>query len=128
MQILRRKQPRRLFSRDIGLLIQGRFFVVQALQIGEGGLLISSDHVFDEGQSIVVTFKLPNFLPAVVRGKIVYRMPEDPGQLKYGIAFDNLESDTKKAIRSYVALKPSEEGAAERSFVLQSLKDPSRAA
>ena len=106
----RRRQPRRQFRHNVGLLVRGQYFVTAALQIGEGGMLLTSHQELKTGQKLVVTFKLPDVPPAVVRGSVRYALPHEAAQgQKYGIAFDNLETDAKKAIRTYVALKPKDE-------------------
>lgn len=103
----RRRVPRRAFHKRVGLLVNGIYMVSEASQLGEGGILIECPQQLEIGQKLVVTFKLPDTIQAVVRGIIRYKL--DPkGEQKYpcyGIEFVNLDFNLKREIRSFVASK-----------------------
>lgn len=100
----RRRVPRREFNRNIGVLFHGRFTVCQAFQIGEGGLLIAHPINLNIGDTVVVSFKLPNYIPDVVRAVVRYVL-EAKGSTpaRYGIEFLNLDFTVRRQIRNYVA-------------------------
>jgi c-di-GMP-binding flagellar brake protein YcgR len=106
----RRRVPRREFLRRIGLLVRGQYFVDRSLQIGEGGMMISSPKPLVEGQYVVITFKLPGHQPEVVKGQVRYALKaqgENTQSPRYGVEFVNLDFNIKRKIRNYVALQAS---------------------
>lgn len=110
----RRRVPRRAFNKRVGLLVNGVYMVSESTQLGEGGMLIVCPQNLEIGQKLVVTFKLPDAVQAVVRGIIRYKL-EPKGDVKYpcyGIEFVNLDFNLKREIRSFVASKSQYEEAA----------------
>ena len=112
-----RKSPRRAFNRPVGILVNGHYLVVEALQISEGGLLVTSYVELSIKESIVVTLLLPGGGHAAARAEILYRKkPTEKGQpAAFGLQFINLPMMKKRIIRNYVAAKTQEE--AERDLL-----------
>lgn len=111
--IRRRRVPRREFTHRVGLLIRGRYYISRAVQIGEGGMMIQSPVELAGNQQIVISFKLPNLDPDVVRGAVRYQQNDHkrPEIKQYGIEFLTLDFKVKREIRNYVADKSYEEAA-----------------
>ncbi len=106
--IKKRRVPRRKFRRRVGLLAKGEYDVTDAIEIGEGGMLIHSSRELLSGQKIVLSFNVPGFVYVVCRGQIRYvkkASENDGGENLYGVQFDNIEFNAKRQIRTYVAQK-----------------------
>ncbi|MBC87353.1 MAG: hypothetical protein CL677_09270 [Bdellovibrionaceae bacterium] len=101
----RRRVPRRDYQKRIGVLYSGTYLFADALQIGEGGMLFASSDVFQKGQMLVVSFHIPGYQHAIARAVIRYAVEdeEQPGNMKYGVEFENIDFDSKRYIRYYVA-------------------------
>lgn len=102
--IKRRRVPRRDFQRLIGVLIKGEFFITDGLQIGEGGMLFLSPQKLTIGQTVVLSFRLPQQNFAVLRAVVRYEMDGDKGPWRYGAEFYEVDFLMKRAIRQYVAV------------------------
>lgn len=102
----KRSYPRRSFSRTVGVLFKGDYFLAQASEIGEGGISITGDVVLTEGEPLMVSFQIPNgafvCLRATVRStqKIVQ---DSATMVAHGLAFTQVEFIIKRQIRSYVS-------------------------
>ncbi len=109
--ITRRRVPRREYIRNVGILMRGEYFVSQALELSEGGMLLEMEHTLVVGQKLVITFALPGTSAGVVRGVIRYVLEDKKGgSLKrYGVEFENLDFQSKRDIRNYVASKSEAE-------------------
>ena len=102
----RRRVPRRRIRAMVGLLHKGEYNVFQALQLGEGGLLIDSSKELELGDRLVLTFRIP-FGPTVVATATVrYRLEENASN--YGVEFLNLDFTIRRAIRNFVASQTAE--------------------
>lgn len=103
--VKKRRVPRRAIQARIGLLVHGRYSLSWAHEIGEGGMLISSEEILKPGDRLVITFRIPNILVGVMLGSIVYAMPDKTGGTshRYGIQFEKVDFDVKRKIRNYVA-------------------------
>lgn len=99
----RRQFPRREYERKIGLLCQGHYFIVQAGEIGEGGLSFMAYEELKSESQIVVTLQIPNGDFVSLRGAIRYVKNEDSGQFLHGISFENIMFNHKRQIRMYVS-------------------------
>ncbi len=108
--IRRRRVPRRGFDHAVGLLIGGDYRIFQAIEVGEGGVAIRSEMRLPVGQLMVITFKLPEAPPIIVRGIVRYQQTiANSNDVKLGVEFLNLGFDCKRSIRSYVAAKSEAE-------------------
>lgn len=55
--------PTQVLTGHIGVLCQGEYSLAESVSIGEGGLFYRSPkRKFEEGQPVVVTFRIPHFL------------------------------------------------------------------
>ena len=104
----KRRVPRRKYFEKVGVLVGGRYSVEQAFEIGERGMLISSMVDLNEGDRVVVTFHIPEVLFALARGQVRYEIDansSDNKVNKYGIEFVDVDFNTRRLIRYYVASK-----------------------
>jgi hypothetical protein len=130
--IAARRTPRRLFRRPVGLLVEGRYAVVQARQLSEGGMSVTffaagvtwTDPDTQESQSmtlqdvsvgkrVVMTLILPSGTPVILRGELIYHEDgERSGEanvVNLGIKFDSVPIHLRREIRNYVSSKQAGE-------------------
>ncbi len=118
---VKRRTPRRLFQRSLGVLVGGHYLVVAGRQLSEGGLLfeipqgaerIESLHV---GAVLAITLLLPAGEGLVLRGRVIYHAEEQEKSEAAGIAvrFDEIQLHQRRLIRNYVSSKPVGEKAQE---------------
>jgi len=112
--VRKRRVPRRVLERKMGVLAHGHYAISSSHEIGEGGMLISTELSLDEGQRIVVTFTIPGFVEVIVRGIVRYgKINPQTGLKNYGIQYETLGFQERRKIRSYVAQKSHLELSAE---------------
>lgn len=100
----RRRVPRRAYESDVGLLADGTYRMERSLQVGEGGMMITCQRELKMGQSVVISFYLPNSNPIVVFAVVRYVVAaEERNPLRYGLEFVKLNFQYKREIRNYVA-------------------------
>jgi hypothetical protein len=100
-----RRFPRRRFTQNTGLLNLGTYSIVLSLEIGEGGILIRSDHHLEVGHHVVVNFFISEKGFITVTGEVRYKMEESI----FGLKFTNLPFESKRFIRDYIAEKTAAE-------------------
>jgi Tfp pilus assembly protein PilZ len=102
---LKRRVPRRAINARIGILVHGNYSLTWAHEIGEGGMLISSEENLKVGDRLVVTFRIPEIVDGVMLARVVYTLPDKTGKPggRYGVQFDKVDFDVKRKIRNYVA-------------------------
>jgi hypothetical protein len=98
----RRRVPRRDFLAPVGVLLHGQYSMERSFQVGEGGMMISSQTPIEVGTLVVCTFYLSTEMPIIVRGA-VRSVAQDEPQVRYGVEFINLGFQYKRAIRTFVA-------------------------
>jgi hypothetical protein len=101
----RRRVPRRGIDMHVGLLISGTYYLANAYEIGEGGMLVDSPVPIAENQRIVISFRIPGVLYGVILSRTVYILkPKKAGdKMKYGVQFEQVDFDIKRKIRNFVA-------------------------
>jgi hypothetical protein len=109
-----RKFPRRRFKQDVGLLHKGGYAVVGGLEIGEGGMLVRFPDSVQIGDVVGLSFFIPLKGFVSVVGEVVYQRPElntsiDENTGTLGVKFMDLEFESKRFIRDFIALKTAEE-------------------
>ena len=108
----RRRVPRRTFDANVGILLGGRYTLERSYQVGEGGMMISiQDTCLRENVQIVLSFFLPGQALIMVRGIVRSVIPaKDAKPERYGIEFLNLEFQSKREIRNFVAAATQTDG------------------
>ncbi len=101
----KRRVPRRNIKARVGVLHKGRYFVCDALEIGEGGMLFSIFEPILKGDRVVITLRIPDVFQGVAMGSVVYCVEASriAQANRYGIQFDQIEFDLKRKIRNFVA-------------------------
>jgi hypothetical protein len=108
-----RKTPRRIFVHPMGVLSDGIYGLVRALQLSEGGLLFEAEDPFQIHDGVVVSFILPGGQGVVARGEVIYANPGLGGRVEYGVRFAPLSLKLRRLIRLYVTAKTQAEAEAE---------------
>lgn len=110
--IHRRRVPRRTFKAPVGVLLNGKYAVQRAYQLGEGGMMIDcKNRRLTVGQGVVANFFLASGDIVMVRGIVRAIIPPKDGQPeRYGLEFLNLGFQHKRAIRNFVAAATREDG------------------
>jgi hypothetical protein len=100
----RRRVPRRAIKNRAGLLHRGHYCVGSALEIGEGGILVTSAAQMVEGDRVVVTLRIPEVLQGVMTASVAYVLRDPAGvDNKYGLQFESVDFEIKRKIRNFVA-------------------------
>jgi hypothetical protein len=111
--ISKRRSPRRLFERRVGLLHRGVYCVVDAIEIGEGGMMVRLVNDVKVDDEVVVTFAIPGKKLMSISGAVRYVIELGSGKA-FGLQFKELEIPYKRIIRRYVAAKSEEEASSEK--------------
>lgn len=106
--ITKRRSPRRSYSRTVGVLHRGVYFATKSIEVGEGGMLVFSDHPMKEDDQIVLTFSIRGFPLVSTRASIRYEIKKE-GRSAYGLQFKGLDLSYLRIIRRYVSQKTKEE-------------------
>ena len=107
----RRRVPRRTFKAQVGVLLGGEYICQKSYQLGEGGMMIDYPSAkLEEGMQMVLSFFLPNGGLVIVRGVVraVVAAKEKTPE-RYGLEFQNLGFQHKRAIRNFVAAATRED-------------------
>lgn len=112
--ISKRRFPRRRFSQNIGVLFKGQYRISESAQIGEGGMMISSDFALEENSWVVVSFMVPGRAFIIVRAQVQYLMPDaQTHEVMYGLKFLNITFDNRRKLRDFIAAKTEAEAVAD---------------
>lgn len=105
----RRKFPRRQFLRQVGFLYDGKYHVGAGCEVGEGGLSLSLPHDFPIEKNAVISFLIPggSFISVRVEIRNIKRDETKMGHRVIGCAFQNLQFEHKREIRTYVSARPA---------------------
>ncbi len=103
---LNRKYPVRGFERALGCLCNGKYFIGQGIEIGEGGILFISDQQFSNELALVLNFQVPGGSFISVRAEIKEIKPAlEAGHFSLLCAFKNLKFEHRREIRSFVSAR-----------------------
>ena len=100
----RRRVPRREFKSGVGILYQGHYTVGRTLQVGEGGMSLTSDIAFRELDAVILTFQVPGGSMVCVRAIVRYTKSEKTkNSSAIGFEFAQLDFHFKRELRNFVA-------------------------
>lgn len=102
LSALKRKYPRKSFRKAISFVYAGKSYIVQGVEIGEGGLSFTSDLVFDAPQKIILNFFLADQEFFSIRASLLNSINRNSGKI-YGVSFEDVSIALKRQIRAYVA-------------------------
>jgi c-di-GMP-binding flagellar brake protein YcgR len=106
--LFRRKYPRRLLKRLVGVIRNGVYSVVETMEIGEGGMALISKEPLAQAQQVVVSFQIPGGDFVSLRG-VVRSAKNENGRFIHGLSFENIAFTHKRQIRSFVSARSSDE-------------------
>lgn len=103
-----RRVPRRNYGGPVGVLAGGQYIIERATQVGEGGMMVSTERAFAAGDQMVMSFALADGAIIIVRAVVRnFQAPRrGPGidePARIGVEFVNLEFHYKRQIRNFVA-------------------------
>ncbi len=100
--INRRRYPRGAFTRQIGVLAKGKFYICKAVETGEGGIAFENPIELILGQKIVISMQIPlgDFLCITATVK-------RPGTV-VGVGFDDISFTHRRQLRSFVSKSAKE--------------------
>lgn len=104
----RRKFPRRVLDRRVGVLARGQYFICMAGELGEGGMSFETEMVIAVNVEVVVTLQIPGGDFVCLRGEVRSRQKKgNRGQhlMYYGIAFTQIQFTNKRQIRTFVSAR-----------------------
>ncbi len=107
----RRKFPRRVFKRGLGVLHRGQFHICESEEIGEGGLSFTCAEALLVDSLIVVSFRIPGGDFVSLRAQVKSARPHESGRFVHGISFANIAFSRKRQIRSFVSERTERESA-----------------
>ena len=118
--IAKRRSPRRRFERIVGFLRHGRYHVTEAIEIGEGGIMVIAPEPAATDDRVVLTFSVDGHELVSTRAEVRYEIElAESGKKAYGLQFQNLDLSYKRYIRRYVSLKTLKEARAEQQKAKQ---------
>ncbi|MFN7262950.1 MAG: PilZ domain-containing protein [Pseudobdellovibrionaceae bacterium] len=104
----KRKFPRRKFPRKVGVLVNGDYFVADGVEVGEGGISVSTAQGPMKERPVVLSFQIPGGSFVSVRAELKNERTQD-GQYILGFSFENLKFDKKREVRTFVSSRSSSE-------------------
>ncbi len=100
----RRNFPRRVFTRTVGILYKGTYFIAQSGEIGEGGMSVFTDMIMTENEPLLVNFQIPGGAFVSLRAEVrSLDKADQAGVMIHGLAFTEIEFALKRQIRSFVS-------------------------
>lgn len=97
------------------MLLGGEYEVVKALQLSEGGMLISTSRKRALRSNIVLTLLLPGGSCVIARAMLIYDNQSTDSDFQYGVKFLDLDIPRRRLIRSYVTAKTQQEAENEKA-------------
>lgn len=102
----RRKFPRKLLHKRVGVLFDGQYLICESGEIGEGGMSITSEYAFSAEREVVVSFQIPGGSFVSLRGEIRSVITQQ-GKVSHGVAFADIPFAYKRQIRAFVSARTS---------------------
>jgi hypothetical protein len=100
--IEKRKYPRRSFVTKVGVLIQGRYFVESAYELGERGMLFETELALKSSDNMVISFVIPGGYVVMTRAQVRYQI-KNGNKLKVGVEFTNITFEDRRKVRDFIA-------------------------
>ncbi len=103
LSISPRRDHRAIFKAHVRGTKESSSFTGISRNISASGILIESDRLLCENDLIKGMFVVSGSLLIVAEGKVVRSLRRQDGTYHYGVRFDNLEPEHRRAIEKYVA-------------------------
>lgn len=98
----KRRYPRKAFRRTVSIMCNGKACLVEAVEIGEGGISFSFKKEIPLQQRLILNFFLSEkdffSVKATLKNSV-----KAAGSFIYGTSFDDVPIALKRQIRTYVA-------------------------
>lgn len=117
-----RRTPRRSYRRPVGILIRGRYEVLEGRSLSEGGVMVAlmdgtdrrhlprfSAEDLPVGARLTASIILPTGSVIVLRGEVIYHQGDEKVGHTVGIKFDGVPLHQRREIRNYVSSKKAGE-------------------
>ncbi len=98
----KRKYPRRSFTSRVGILIQGKYFIESSLEIGERGMMFTTEIALREQEEIVVSFVIPETFVVITRAQVRYYIQKG-SVAKVGVEFVNISFEDRRRVRDFIS-------------------------
>lgn len=102
-QLIRRKYPRVVFSKWMGLLVDGRYQLVKAHEIGEGGVSFFYPENIELAKRLILTIPMGSGQFICVRCEVRNQTRPQPEKFSIGVQFLEIAFEHKRGIRSLVS-------------------------
>jgi hypothetical protein len=111
----KRKYPRREYSSKVGVLIQGNYFVEAALELGERGMMFSTEIALKDLEEIVVSFSIPENFVVITRAQVRYSIRKGQ-KANVGVEFTNISFEDRRKVRDFIAQRKDKISAGENGL------------
>lgn len=98
----KRRYPRRQFFTRVGALIQGQYFTENTVELGEKGMMFTTDVAMKVGDQLVVSFFIPGGYCVITRALVRYQNVAKTSS-RVGIEFTTVSFEDRRALRDYIS-------------------------
>jgi hypothetical protein len=98
----KRKYPRRDYFAKVGVLIQGKYFVEASLELGERGMMFTTEIAMPDLKEIVVSFSIPDSFIVITRAQVRYSVRKGQ-KSNVGVEFTNISFEDRRKVRDFIA-------------------------
>lgn len=102
-QLIRRKYPRVVFSKSMGLLIDGHYQLVRAHEIGEGGVSFFYFEKIELAKRLILTIPMGSGQFICVYCEVRNQTKPHADQFSMGVQFLDISFEHKRSIRNLVS-------------------------
>jgi hypothetical protein len=104
-----RKYPRRNFSSQVGVLINGLYYVLESFEIGERGMLFETEIALKDRENMVISFVIPGGHIVITKASVRYQLKKD-SKAKVGVEFTNISFEDRRKVRDFIAQRKENQG------------------
>lgn len=98
----KRRYPRRQFFTRVGALIQGQYFTENTVELGEKGMMFTTDVAMKVGDQLVISFFIPGGHCVITRASVRYQNTKQ-SRSHVGVEFTTVSFEDRRALRDYIA-------------------------
>lgn len=102
-QLIRRKYPRVAFTKRMGLLVDGRYNLVRAHEIGEGGVSFFYPEKIELAKRLILTIPMGTGHFICVCCEVRNQTKPQQAEFSIGVQFLEIAFEHKRSIRSLVS-------------------------
>ncbi len=117
--IEKRKYPRRSFEAKVGVMIQGKYFVENAFELGERGILFETEIALKNNDNLLISFVIPGGYVVMTRAQVRYCLNKG-NKLRVGVEFINITFEDRRKVRDFIAQR--NDSAQEQKFYTLQIK------